>query len=271
MSLSAYKVSAVVAVSDMDRAESFYGGKLGLTAQGDDPDGGRTYRCDGETTLHIFPSPDNAGKSDATVAGWNVTNIEELVDELTGKGVTFERYDQPPLATDDKGIAAIGDSKGAWFKDPDGNTFGLIQRSEQRVDLAATLRRSYDMLNAGDLESFGALLADDFVEHEETPGLAPTKEGVLEFFRMYRAAFPDLRMEPQDVLVSGDIVTARARATGTHQGEMMGMPPTGRTIDVQLIDILRFDEDGIAHEHWGIFDVMTMMQQLGAIPDGSPA
>jgi steroid delta-isomerase-like uncharacterized protein len=129
----------------------------------------------------------------------------------------------------------------------------------------------YDLLNAGDVDGFGDLLADDFVEHEALPGLEPTKEGVKAFFRMYRAAFPDMRMEAQDVLVSGDKVVARARATGTHQGEFMGMPATGRNVDAQLIDILRFADDGLAHEHWGVFDQLAMMQQLGAIPEGPPA
>ncbi len=139
------------------------------------------------------------------------------------------------------------------------------------MDHQATLRRFYALLSAGDVDGFGALLADDFLEHEETPGLAPTKDGVLEFFRMYRAAFPDLRMDPEDVLGSGDKVVARVRATGTHQGEFMGMPATGRSVDVQLIDIIRFGDDGLAHEHWGVVDLMAMMQQLGAIPEGPPA
>ena len=139
------------------------------------------------------------------------------------------------------------------------------------MDHADTMRGLYMALNAGDLDGFGAMLADDFVEHEETPGLAPTKEGVLEFFRMYRAAFPDLQMEPQDVLASGDKAVARVRATGTHQGEFMGMPPSGKSVNVQLIDIIRFDDDGLAREHWGVVDLMTMMQQLGAIPEGPPA
>jgi steroid delta-isomerase-like uncharacterized protein len=115
------------------------------------------------------------------------------------------------------------------------------------------------------------MLADDFVEHEETPGLAPTKDGVVEFFRMYRAAFPDLRMEPQDVLTDADKVVARVRATGTHQGEFMGMPASGKSVDVQLIDIIRFDGDGLASEHWGVMDLVTMMQQLGAAAEGPPA
>ena len=139
------------------------------------------------------------------------------------------------------------------------------------MDHAVTMRRMYALLSAGDVDGFGDLLADDFVEHEETPGLAPTKDGVKAFFRMYLAAFPDLRLNAEDVLASGDKVVARVRATGTHQGEFMGMPATGRSIDVQLIDILRFGDDGLVHEHWGVFDALAMMQQLGAIPDGPPA
>jgi steroid delta-isomerase-like uncharacterized protein len=139
------------------------------------------------------------------------------------------------------------------------------------MDHAVTMRRMYDLLGAGDVDGFGDLLADDFVEHEETPGLAPTKDGVKAFFRMYLAAFPDLRLNAEDVLASGDKVVARVRATGTHQSEFMGMPATVRSIDVQLIDILRFDDVGLVHEHWGVFDALAMMQQLGAIPEGPSA
>jgi steroid delta-isomerase-like uncharacterized protein len=139
------------------------------------------------------------------------------------------------------------------------------------MDHAATMMRMYELISAGDIEGFGDLVSDDFVEHDETPGLEPTKEGVKQLFVMYRAAFPDLRMEAQDVLVSGDKVVARVRGTGTHQGEFMGMPATGKTVDVQLIDIIRFGDDGLAREHWGVFDALKMMQQLGAIPGPPPA
>ena len=61
------------------------------------------------------------------------------------------------------------------------------------MDHEETVRRCYELLNAGDVDGFGDLLSDDFVEHEETPGLEPTKDGVKAFFRMYIAAFPDLR------------------------------------------------------------------------------
>ena len=138
------------------------------------------------------------------------------------------------------------------------------------MDHAAAMKRLYDLINAGDIDGFGELLAEDFVEHEEMPGLEPSKEGVKQLFHMYRAAFPDLRMEALDVLVSGDKAVARVRATGTHQGEFMGMAATGRSVDVQLIDITRFGDDGLAREHWGVFDALAMMQQLGAIPQSPP-
>jgi steroid delta-isomerase-like uncharacterized protein len=139
------------------------------------------------------------------------------------------------------------------------------------MDHAATMKRLYDLISAGDIDGFGECLADDFVEHEETPGLEPTREGVKQLFHMYRAAFPDLRMEAEDILQSGDKVVARVRATGTHQGEFMGMPASGRSVDVELIDIIRFDADGLAHEHWGVVDTLAMMQQLGAVPGPSPS
>ena len=139
------------------------------------------------------------------------------------------------------------------------------------MDHAATMQRAYDLINAGDIDGFGDLLADDFVEHEETPGLEPTKAGVKAFFRMYVAAFSDLRFRPEDMIASGDKVVTRARVTGTHQGEFLGIPATGKSVDVQIIDIVRFGDDGLGHEHWGVVDAMALMQQLGVIPEGAPA
>lgn len=132
------------------------------------------------------------------------------------------------------------------------------------MDHTATVRRLYDLLNAHDVDAFGELIADDFVEHEELPGGDPTREGVKDFFRMQIAAFPDLAMTPEDVVDGGEKVVARVRLTGTHRGELMGMPATGRSVDVQLIDIMRLADDGLVHEHWGVFDTTAMMQQLGA-------
>ena len=138
------------------------------------------------------------------------------------------------------------------------------------MDISATTRRAYDLINAGDIDGFGDLMADDFVEHEEMPGLAPTKEGVLDMFRRYRAAFPDMQMNAEEVLVSGDRTVTRGKATGTHQGELMGMPPSGKRIEVKFIDIMQFNDAGVVREHWGLMDMFSMMQQLGAIPEGPP-
>ena len=85
---------------------------------------------------------------------------------------------------------------------------------------------------------------------------------------MREPAFPDLRMVPEDVIASGDKVVARLRVTGTHKGPFAGMSATGRRVDINIIDIIRFGDDGRASEHWGVADQFSMMQQLGAIPAG---
>ena len=133
------------------------------------------------------------------------------------------------------------------------------------MDHAAAMKRLYERINAGDIDGFGELLAEDFVEHEEMPGLEPSKEGVKQLFHMYRAAFPDLRMEPQDVLVSGDKAVARVRATGTHQAAFLN----ARHREERRCPVDRH------HPVWrrrpcsrtlGVFDALALMQQLGAIP-----
>ena len=144
---------------------------------------------------------------------------------------------------------------------------GLITEARGRtMDHAATMRSAYERITAGDLDSYGDLVADDFVEHEELPGLAATKEGMLDYFRALLAAFPDLRMDVEDLIVDGDKTVARVRATATHRGEFMGSAPTGLQAQIQLIDIMRFDGSGLVAEHWGVADMLSLMQQLGAVP-----
>ena len=139
------------------------------------------------------------------------------------------------------------------------------------MDHAASIKRLYDAINSGDVDAFGHLLVDDFIEREELPGLPPTKAGTLEYFRMLLAAFPDMRMVPDDVIASGDKAVARVTVTGTHKGSFMGMSATGKRIEMKVIDIIRFGDDGRAREHWGVADLFGMLQQLGAIPAGPPA
>ena len=133
----------------------------------------------------------------------------------------------------------------------------------------AAVERIYNLINVGDVDGFGALLAADFVDHEETPGFSPDRDGVTAEFRMYRAAFPDMRVEPEDIFQAGDTIVVRYACTGTHRGEFLGVPATGRFVTVGGIDIWRFGEDGLCHEHWGVFDLMALAQRLGA-PPGQP-
>src|SRR5262245_1986751 len=139
------------------------------------------------------------------------------------------------------------------------------------MDHAAVMRKTYERINAGDIAGFGDLVADDFVEHQGGPGFPDTKDGTLDFFRALVAAFPDLRMKVEDLIADGDKTVARVAVTGTHEGEFMGIPPTGRRVDVQLIDIMRFDGAGLVAEHWGVGDMLSLMQQLGVVPTGAPA
>jgi steroid delta-isomerase-like uncharacterized protein len=134
------------------------------------------------------------------------------------------------------------------------------------MDHTSSINRLYDLINAGDIDGFGRQLADDFVERDEIPGLPPTKDGVIQYFRIMLAAFPDMRMDVQDSFASGEKAVARLRVSGTHQGEFMGIPATGKPVSVNLIDITRFGDDGLAREHWGVVDMLAMMQQIGIIP-----
>lgn len=127
MSLSKCKVVAGLAVSDTEAAREFYERKLGLS-RWTGTDDNRAYECGEGTVMHVYLSPDHAVGSTATLASWYVENIESVVDELTERGVTFERYDEVPIVTDVKGIATFdGGARVAYFRDPDGNTLSIAQ------------------------------------------------------------------------------------------------------------------------------------------------
>jgi steroid delta-isomerase-like uncharacterized protein len=134
------------------------------------------------------------------------------------------------------------------------------------------MRMTYERINAGDIDGFGALVADDFVERQGGgPEFPPTKEGTLAFFRSLVQAFPDMRMTVEDLIASGAKTVARVVVTGTHKGEFMGVPPTAAHVEMQLIDIMRFDAAGLVCEHWGVADMLSLMQQLGVVPAGPPS
>lgn len=138
----------------------------------------------------------------------------------------------------------------------------------EQTDLAHRFYR--EVMSEGNLDAVDELCAEDFVEHEEFPGLTPDREGVKGFVTMFRGGFPDLHVEVEEILESEDKVVARIRMQGTHNGEFMGIPASGKKIDVPCIDVVRI-ADGRAAEHRGITDGMALMQQIGAVPEGAPA
>jgi steroid delta-isomerase-like uncharacterized protein len=137
-------------------------------------------------------------------------------------------------------------------------------------DNKATMLRLYEeVFSGGNLEAIDELLADDFVEHEELPpGIPQGKGAPRALATMMRGAFPDFHVAVEEMLEDGNKVITRARFSGTHQGEFMGIPPTGKRFDIPVIDIVEF-RDGKGIAHWGIMDQAGMMGQLGV--GGPPA
>ena len=127
MGLSDCRVESAVAVSDLDRARRFYEDGLGLVPGEQEEGVSVRYPCGDRTALFIYLAPDNAGKSTATLAGWFVDDLSETMDELGSRGVTFEQYDQPGLATDERGVFEGPGFRAAWLRDPDGNTLAITQ------------------------------------------------------------------------------------------------------------------------------------------------
>ena len=129
-------------------------------------------------------------------------------------------------------------------------------------DPKAIMRRFYEeVINGRNLAVVDELTTPDFVEHEDVAGVSG-REGAKQFFSMVQAAFPDFRMNVEDMIAEGDKVVVRSTLTGTHRGVFMGVPPTSKSISVSVIDIVLFSEGRIA-EHWGVTDTGSMMEQLG--------
>ena len=128
----------------------------------------------------------------------------------------------------------------------------------------ALVRRYYEeALNPGSFDQLDDLLTDDFVDHEELRGIPPTRDGLKQKYTMLRAGFPDFGFTIEDLFTARDRVAARVTVTGTHNGDFMGRPPTGQRFAVTSVGIFRIANNRIA-EHWGVFDQLAMLAQLGA-------
>ncbi|HEU4494159.1 MAG TPA: ester cyclase [Rubrobacteraceae bacterium] len=129
----------------------------------------------------------------------------------------------------------------------------------------AQFRRAYEeVLNRGDLSGVEELIAPEFLNHEAPPGRDRGPESMRGLANMLRTAFPDLHFEIEDLVAEGDTVAGRLTMSGTHEGPLMGMAPTGCSVRQNHMHFVRF-RDGKAVEHWGVRDDLEMMQQLGAV------
>jgi steroid delta-isomerase-like uncharacterized protein len=128
------------------------------------------------------------------------------------------------------------------------------------------IRRFYDEgWTKNNLDVYDELVVDDFTDHQAMPGLPPGREGFKALNVMFRSAFPDLRVDVDNVVAEDDKVGCRWRSTGTHNGELFGIPPTGNKVDVTATVFYRV-ENGRLAEGWIARDDVGLMRQLGVIP-----
>ena len=127
------------------------------------------------------------------------------------------------------------------------------------------VRGFWEVAEKGDYDAFGNYITEDSVDHTPMPGQPAGLEGVKYIFKMLRAAFPDFSEEIVDMVAEDDKVVIRSISRGTHQGELMGIPATGKPVVMSGIDIGRW-QGGKLVEIWHIEDIMGMMMQLGLVP-----
>ncbi len=125
--------------------------------------------------------------------------------------------------------------------------------------------RWLDAWNTHDLEAARGLLQDDYVRHDANLPDVVGRQAELQFIATALGAFPDLRFEAQHVVAQDDLVMTRLTAQGTHQGDFLGVPASGRHVHFQSAETFRV-LDGKVAEQWVVTDVLGLLQQLGAIP-----
>lgn len=135
------------------------------------------------------------------------------------------------------------------------------------VQLAEQLSDGGPVEGGGDYELYDELFADDFVDHTPQPGRTPDKAGALELDKVLRAAFPDFHAVIHWQAAEGNLVTTYKTYYGTHEGEFFGIAPTGKAIRFETVDAMRV-VDGRSTEHWGVANLFSLMEQLGAGPAG---
>ncbi|NIS82577.1 MAG: ester cyclase, partial [Anaerolineales bacterium] len=122
-----------------------------------------------------------------------------------------------------------------------------------------------EVWNQGNVASYEELASPDLVVHNSPPGITGDFEGVKQAISIHRTGYPDLHFEIEDQLAEGDKVVTRSTLTGTHRGEWVGIPPTGKRVSIEAITIQRW-RGGKMVEAWLAMDMLGWMQQLGVVP-----
>jgi predicted ester cyclase len=126
----------------------------------------------------------------------------------------------------------------------------------------AVIRFNEEVIGQGNLRSFGELVAPDVVNHSAPPGSPRGPESMSYFIlEVLRKGFPDIRAEILDQIAEGDKVASRKILRGTHKGEFLGVPPTGKEVAINVTDIVRL-RDGKYVEHWGLSDIGDVVRKL---------
>lgn len=132
--------------------------------------------------------------------------------------------------------------------------------AEQNKTLVQRVNKEF--IEGGNMETFKELFASDFVNHTAPPGTPTGPEGVVYFFnQLLKPAFPDLKVVIHDQVAEGDKVTTRKTFHATHKGQFLGVPPTNKSVTMEVIDIIRL-RSGKFVEHWGILDMQSVMSQI---------
>ncbi|WP_404788383.1 ester cyclase [Altericista sp. CCNU0014] len=134
----------------------------------------------------------------------------------------------------------------------------------QQANIAATQRLG-EAVNSGNLEILREVFAPTVIDRDPAPDQEPGPAGFIHFFTGFRAAFPDLSISVEQLVADDDNVAIAYTVTGTHQGDFLGIPATGRPIKARGVQIARF-ENGQIVERWGSSDQLGILQQLGANP-----
>lgn len=126
------------------------------------------------------------------------------------------------------------------------------------------IQQSFDCINQRNFDLLNQIISPNYVNHD-MPAPAPGPEGLKAVLGAFIQGFPDMQIVLEAKIAEGELVCTRGYFTGTHKGEFMGIPATGKAVKINYIDIWRFQE-GLAVENWVRLDNMGMMQQLGLVP-----